>query len=174
MSHCWFLWGHLRNWRRWPTAVAALPMPEEEKGHCSGWSSVPSAPLSFHPPSHVFHVLASCLVMRLRFLLENAVHLLKSLLRSHLKADGLSLNFCLVLPTRLERASACLKIGVSDLAGTKMWPAQCSWRGQKIPWVSGLKENVPLTACSAEENTVLIKQNTSLFCSLLSPLSLFG
>ena len=67
------------------TAVAALPVPEKEKGHCSEHSSLPSAPLSFHPPSRIFYVLASCLVTRLRFLLENTAHLLKSLLEALLK-----------------------------------------------------------------------------------------
>lgn len=68
------------------TAVAALPvLEEEEKGHCSEHSSLPSAPLSFRPPSRIFYMLASCLVMKFTFLLENAVCLLRSLLEAILK-----------------------------------------------------------------------------------------
>lgn len=85
MSHCSFLQGHLRN-KRLP---AALPVLEEEKGHCSSTAPFPLSP--FCPPSHIFYVLASCDEAHM-FGGKHCAFTQKSS-RNHLKAK---VNFCQV------------------------------------------------------------------------------
>lgn len=151
MSHCSFLQGHLRNQRLPATLVL-----EEEKGHYSQHSSLPSGPFSFCPPSHFLHV-SKLSVMRPTYLQENAVHLPKSLLETILKQKWISARY-----TSLEKASVCLKTGVLDLACMMMWLKRIQYT--LVLW---LTQNLPLPACSTEENT-LIEQNMSVSWFFLS------
>lgn len=156
--------------RRWVTAHSCRVTQgtrDASSSSCAGGgegSLSPEQLPSLSPPcflpslSHFLHI-SKLSVMRLTSSQENAVHLFKSLLETILKQKFISAR-C----TSLEKASVCLKSGVLDSAGIMVWL-------KRVPGYLNLwpMQNLPLPACSTEENNWAKQSVSCFFLSLLSP-----